>query len=66
MKTHIHVTPYQMEDKRRPWIQKEHNCFEKTLLNLGVSVDHKLHFPSQTGNLFLHFNVLKAIRNLQG
>lgn len=61
--THIHVTPYQMQDKHRPWIEREENCFNDTLQRMGVSVQRTLHFGDKARSLSSHFNVLTDIRS---
>ncbi|XP_011870114.1 PREDICTED: UPF0565 protein C2orf69 homolog isoform X2 [Vollenhovia emeryi] len=60
---HIHVTPYQMQDKHRPWIQMEENSFNDTLRKMGVSVQRTLHFGDKERSLSSHFNVLTDIRS---
>ncbi|TGZ51704.1 mitochondrial protein C2orf69 homolog [Temnothorax longispinosus] len=60
---HIHVTPYQMRDKDRPWIQMEENMFNDTLQKMGVSVQRILHFSDKARNLSSHFNVLTDIKS---
>ncbi|XP_023015367.2 mitochondrial protein C2orf69 homolog isoform X1 [Leptinotarsa decemlineata] len=57
---HVHVTPYQMEDKRRPWMKKEENIFSRTLRELGAPISHKTHFSGVEPDLDTHFNVLKV------
>ncbi|XP_012064239.1 PREDICTED: UPF0565 protein C2orf69 homolog [Atta cephalotes] len=61
--THIHVTPYQMQDKHRPWIQMEEKSFNDTLQRMGVSVQQTLHFGDKARSLSSHFNVLTDIRS---
>ncbi|XP_011643091.1 UPF0565 protein C2orf69 homolog isoform X2 [Pogonomyrmex barbatus] len=63
--THIHVTPYQMQDHHRPWIRIEENSFNETLRKMGVSVERTLHFGNKTRSLSSHFNVLTDINNVQ-
>lgn len=57
---HIHVTPYQIEDDRRPWIKKEEKTFSDSLVKLGAEVHRKVHFADSPPNLFLHFDVLSV------
>lgn len=57
---HVHVTPYQIEDDRRPWIKREEKTFSDTLIKLGATVHREVHFADSTPNLFLHFDILKV------
>ncbi|XP_046397906.1 mitochondrial protein C2orf69 isoform X2 [Ischnura elegans] len=59
---HIHVTPYQVQDERRPWIRKEEKAFGELLRRLGAPVSRTLHFESQPPTLCTHFDVLTAFR----
>ncbi|XP_046806692.1 mitochondrial protein C2orf69 homolog isoform X1 [Lucilia cuprina] len=57
---HVHLTPYQVQDDRRPWIRKEEKTFTDLLRRLGAQVTRHLHYDSQTANLMTHFEVLQA------
>lgn len=57
---HVHVTPYQVQDDRRPWIRKEEKIFTDLLRRLGASITRHIHFESTTPNLVTHFEVLQA------
>lgn len=59
---HIHVTPYQVHDERRPWIRKEEKAFGDLLRRLGAPVHRTLHFENQVASLYTHFEVLNAFR----
>ncbi|KAG8239598.1 hypothetical protein J437_LFUL017985 [Ladona fulva] len=59
---HIHVTPYQVQDERRPWIRKEEKTFGELLRRLGAPVSRTLHFESQPPTLYTHFEVLAVFR----
>ena len=59
---HIHVTPYQVHDERRPWIRKEEKAFGDLLRRLGAPVHRTLHFENQAASLYTHFEVLSAFR----
>lgn len=54
----MHVTPYQIQDDRRPWIKKEEKTFSDTLLKLGAEVHREVHFANSPPNLFLHFDLI--------
>ncbi|KAL5285228.1 C2orf69 family protein [Megaselia abdita] len=57
---HVHVTPYQVQDDRRPWIRKEEKIFTDLLRRLGASITRHIHFETTTPNLVTHFEVLQA------
>ena len=59
IKVHSHVTPYQVEDDRRPWIAKEQKKFVSRLRLMGVAIDNTLHFSGETRSLDIHFRLLK-------
>lgn len=59
---HIHVTPYQVQDERRPWIRKEEKTFSDLLRRLGATVHRTLHFENQLANLYTHFDVLTVFK----
>jgi hypothetical protein len=55
----IHVTPYQVNDDRRPWISKEERQFHTNLKKLGVVLFRKVHFAEEPPSLENHFLLLK-------
>lgn len=57
---HVHVTPYQIQDDRRPWIKKEEKTFSDILTKLGAEVQRKVHFANTPPNLFSHFDVINV------
>lgn len=59
IEVHSHVTPYQTEDDRRPWVGKEQKKFVSRLQRLGVAVNNTLHFSEETRSLDMHFRLLK-------
>lgn len=59
-RVHVHVTPYQIQDERRPWIKKEEKTFSDTLSKLGTEVLREVHFANSPPNLFLHFDVINV------
>lgn len=59
---HVHVTPYQVLDDRRPWIRRDEKAFTDLLKRLGANLTRVLHFDSGTTNLFTHFEVLEVFR----
>lgn len=54
----MHVTPYQIEDDRRPWIRNEERIFTETLKRLGANLFRQVHFDDLEANLFTHFQLL--------
>ncbi|XP_055685887.1 mitochondrial protein C2orf69 homolog isoform X2 [Lutzomyia longipalpis] len=59
---HVHVTPYQVLDDRRPWIRRDEKAFTDLLKRLGASLTRMLHFDTGVTNLFTHFEVLEVFR----
>uniref|UniRef100_A0A1B6LUT1 Uncharacterized protein n=1 Tax=Graphocephala atropunctata TaxID=36148 RepID=A0A1B6LUT1_9HEMI len=59
---HIHVTPYQVNDDRRPWIRKEEKLFSDLLRKLGAPVKRVLYFENQVPSLENHFAVLTEFK----
>lgn len=62
---HVHVTPYQVLDDRRPWIRRDEKAFTDLLKRLGANLTRVLHFDSGTTNLFTHFEVLEVFRQYE-
>ncbi|KAJ8965407.1 hypothetical protein NQ314_004159 [Rhamnusium bicolor] len=59
IRIHIHVTPYQIRDDRRPWIKKEEKQFSDILQKQGTPINRTIHFENVPASLLLHFDVLK-------
>lgn len=57
---HIHVSPYQIKDDRRPWIKKEEKVFFNTLCSLKVQVQRVVHFANVPPSIDHHFSILNA------
>ena len=55
----VHVTPYQMKDKTRPWLESEERQFVDKLKQYGANVTEKLHFNGKEKSLDIHFNLLQ-------
>ncbi|KAK7789408.1 hypothetical protein R5R35_010268 [Gryllus longicercus] len=62
---HIHVTPYQINDDRRPWIRKEEKAFGDLLRRLGAPVHRVVHFENQVSSLCTHFEVLSVFHQAE-
>lgn len=60
---HIHVTPYQINDDRRPWIRKEEKAFGDWLKKLGAPVTRTVHFENQVPTLKSHLEVLDVFKS---
>lgn len=56
--THIHVSPYQIQDERRPWIKKEEKIFYSTLMKLNAPVQRSVHFSDMPPSILQHFRIL--------
>jgi len=62
-RVHVHVTPYQALDPRRPWIEREREQFVDCLRALRKSLEAsgiyaQLHFLDDPPTLDMHFAVL--------
>ena len=55
---HIHVSPYQVQDDRRPWIKKEEKIFYTTLRNITACVQRRVHFGDLPPSIVQHFSIL--------
>ncbi|XP_044262603.1 UPF0565 protein C2orf69 homolog isoform X2 [Tribolium madens] len=59
----IHVSPYQIQDDRRPWIKKEERIFYNTLCGLNVDVGRRVHSPDLPPTIYHHFAVLNEFNH---
>jgi len=57
----LRVTPYQVEDTRRPWIKREEKIFHRLLRDSGVEVHRKLYFEDQESSILNHFNIISTL-----
>ena len=55
---HLHMTPQQISDPLRCWIEQEHTLFLEELKRLGVTVYDTFHFMDQPRSLENHFKIL--------
>ncbi|XP_063635460.1 mitochondrial protein C2orf69 homolog isoform X1 [Cydia splendana] len=62
---YVHVSPCQVCDEARPWIDKEERAFTAMLRKLGANVHRYLHSDGTPVTLLTHFNVLSHFRSLQ-
>ena len=54
----VHVTPYQMNDARRPHIGRQKTTFCQLVGEAGMSLEDRTHFVDQKRTIELHFDVL--------
>ncbi|RZF36476.1 hypothetical protein LSTR_LSTR011263 [Laodelphax striatellus] len=62
IRIHIHVTPYQVKDAKRPWIGQEESQFTTLLEHFNANYERTLHFENEAGSLDLHFEILSVFR----
>ncbi|XP_054266057.1 mitochondrial protein C2orf69 homolog isoform X2 [Macrosteles quadrilineatus] len=62
IRSHIHVTPYQINDDRRPWIRKEEKMFSDLLHKMGAAVERTVHFENQVPSLETHFTLITEFK----
>lgn len=60
----VHLTPYQIKDKMRPWINKEKKQFVEGLKEYGGNVYEKMYFDDHSPQLGDHFSLLKSFESL--
>ena len=60
---HVIVTPYQMKDDLRPWVECDKKKFVETLCKLGVKVAEKYLFADKMRTLDNHFSVIQHIHD---
>ncbi|CAH0559031.1 unnamed protein product [Brassicogethes aeneus] len=58
IRIHIHVTPYQIDDDRRPWVKKEEKLFHEILKKQEANIERHLHFSNIIPNINIHFELL--------
>ena len=57
----IRVTPYQVEDSRRPWIKQEEKTFHRLLRANNVDVQRKVYFQNTEATIENHFQVIATL-----
>ena len=57
----VHVTPYQINDPMRKWIEEEEELFVDKLKELKADITEYRHFMDEQGHLENHFKVLTLI-----
>ncbi|CAG9857943.1 unnamed protein product [Phyllotreta striolata] len=63
IKVFVHVSPYQIDDDRRPWIRKEEKRFAETLGKLGAMTKRTAHFDGIPASIENHFEILRIFKN---
>ncbi|XP_031333086.1 UPF0565 protein C2orf69 homolog isoform X1 [Photinus pyralis] len=63
IRVHVHVTPYQINDERRPWVRREEKGFSDLLQQLGSSINRVVHFENDLPSLLMHFDVINVFRD---
>uniref|UniRef100_A0A161MMS5 Uncharacterized protein n=1 Tax=Triatoma infestans TaxID=30076 RepID=A0A161MMS5_TRIIF len=62
IRVHVHVTPFQINDDRRPWIRKEERSFTEWLKRLGAPLTRHIHFDSLPPSLATHLELITAFK----
>uniref|UniRef100_A0A915HV79 Uncharacterized protein n=1 Tax=Romanomermis culicivorax TaxID=13658 RepID=A0A915HV79_ROMCU len=63
VKVHVHMTPYQLQDRRRPYINREEKIFSTILKEvLGKRFERNVHFENEYGDIDLHFRILEEFQ----
>ncbi|KAL3161050.1 hypothetical protein ABBQ38_009433 [Trebouxia sp. C0009 RCD-2024] len=65
MTIHLHGTPRQWDDSRRPWVRLEKERFKSLLEINGLSVQEHKYFDGAEPTLLMHFEVIQAMRRGQ-
>ena len=60
LEIHVGVTPYQMNDRRRPHIGRQKLTFCRMIAESGLSLREKTYFQDQNRSIETHFEVLTA------
>lgn len=58
IRIHVHMTPYQLTDERRPWIRKEERMFSDLLQRFNAPIRRFIHFENEPASLRQHFRLL--------
>jgi len=63
IKVRVRVTPYQINDTRRPWIKAEEKIFSRTLERLGCNIVRTFYFNEEEATIENHFKILNSLKN---
>jgi hypothetical protein len=58
IRIHVHMTPYQLSDSRRPYIRREEKTFTEVLSRLGALISRHVHFEKEHPSLDIHFQII--------
>lgn len=58
VRIHVHLTPYQLQDDRRPWIRKEEKLFSELLKKFSASISRHIHFENEPATLQQHLRII--------
>lgn len=63
IRVRVRMTPYQVQDPRRPWIGKEERAFSRTLTDCRPAVDfeRRLYFGDEEPSIEKHFEILATL-----
>ena len=59
----IRVTPYQIGNELRPWINQEEKLFTSILQDLNVNVERKCYFEDLEASIETHFHILNSFES---
>lgn len=65
IRVHVHMTPYQLTDERRPWIRKEERMFSDLLLRFNAHIKRYVHFENEPASLQQHFRLIGEFTNAE-
>jgi len=65
IRVHVHMTPYQLDDERRPWLAKEEKMFSDNLRVYGARVYRFFHFDGESPSLDMHFRILEEFMGVE-
>lgn len=58
VRIHVHLTPYQLLDDRRPWIRKEEKLFSELLKKFSAPIVRQIHFENEPASLQQHLRII--------
>ncbi|CAL8071932.1 unnamed protein product [Orchesella dallaii] len=58
VRIHVHLTPYQLLDDRRPWIRKEEKLFSELLKKFNAPIIRRIHFENEPASLLQHLRII--------
>jgi len=58
IRVHVHMTPYQLADDRRPWIRREEKMFCDLLKRFEAPLQRYVHFENESPTIIHHFQLI--------